>query len=129
MNAYPWVTADKRLRLPDDLTANMQPAMFLIKPTEHISQAQTFAMPSYRLQYYVFLAVRASAIPEDTSTESVLDGMLDSIEAAMMPLLGEKQTLGGLVTHAYIDGTVSIDTPVLFEQCAIWLPITVIVGA
>jgi len=127
-NSYAWNTADPRLQVPDDVTAMAQPAMFLVKPQEHLSQQETFMLPVYKLSYHILISLRADGSPEDISAEDQMDDILDAVESALMPHPGEYQTLGGLVTHCWIDGTISIDTPVLFQQCAIWIPITVVVG-
>ena len=109
----------------------MQPAFFLMKPRELISDAETFSLNRYTLKYYALVLLRASAMPEDagSTAENVMDNILDALDAAMQgPRPGEPQTLGGLVIKCSIDGEITIDTPVLFEQCAIWIPITVVVG-
>jgi hypothetical protein len=127
---YAWVTADPRLKLSDDLAANAQPALFLVKSAENITQSGDFSMPVYTLKYHALVFIRASATPEDSGStaEDIMDNILTAIDNAMQPILGEANTLGGLVTNAWIDGDVQIDTPVLFESCAIWVPISVKVG-
>ena len=124
--------ADQRARVPDDIPANQQPAMFLIKPKEVWNQTSgDFTMTTYRLQYFLLVSTRAAGTPEDSGStaENILDNILDAIDTALQsPRKGEPQTLGGLVTNCWVEGQVDIDTPVLFEQCAIWLPITVVVG-
>lgn len=128
--AYAWQTADPRLMLPDDLAANQQPALFLVKTKERVDQSN-FAMPKYLLSYYALILVRAAGVPEDltNTAETRLDDILDAVDTALQaPRRGEPQTLGGLVTNCWIDGEITIDTPVLFEQCSIWLPISVQVG-
>jgi len=134
-NAYSWALADPRLPVPAKLGANQQPALFLVKPDEDWTQqgGNRMAMTSYTLQYYALVMVRGAGTPEDpdATCENVIDSILDAIDTAMMPSppgLGFKQTLGGLVTNAWIEGRVTIDTPVLFQQAAIWIPIKVLVG-
>jgi hypothetical protein len=132
-NAYPWKTCLPRMKLGDDLPANMQPAAFLVKPREVIGQDQSmgFGTPTYKLTYYILVLIRASATPEDTGTtaEDIMDDILDALDRMFLPYLGAPNTLGGIVTNCYLSGDVQIDTPVLFEQCAIWVPIAVEVGA
>jgi hypothetical protein len=126
--AYAWGLANPRLKLPQQVPANQQPALFLVKPKENISQNPARFLPTYNLQYYALVIVRSDALPSDVLAESLMDDILDSIEGALMPNPGEPQTLGGLVNNCWIEGDITIDTPVLFPQCAIWVPITVKVG-
>ena len=125
------MTADPRLQLPEELAAGQQPALFLVKPQEHIDQF-SMAMPIYKLTYYALILVYSPSVgigPGEFSAEQLMDDILDAVDGALQaPRLGEKQTLGGLVENCYIDGDVSIDTPVFFEHCAIWVPIKVITG-
>jgi hypothetical protein len=59
----------------------------------------------------------------------LIDDIIDAIDAALSsPRIGEPQTLGSIVSNAWIEGEVLIDPPVLFEQAAIFIPIRVKVG-
>jgi hypothetical protein len=130
-NAYAWNLADQRLQVPDNLDQESQPAMFVMKSKENVTQrgGMDFAMPVYKLSYAVLITLMAGATPETTTAESQLDAILDAVDAALQsPRKGEPQTLGGLVTNCWIEGDIQIDTPVLFQQCSIWIPITVLVG-
>jgi hypothetical protein len=130
--AYPWAFADQRAQVPDDVMNFAQPAMFLTKVKESVVQSdRNFALTSYVLHYAVIIFVKASGAvdaPTDT-TEMLIDDIIDAIDAALSsPRIGEPQTLGSIVSNAWIEGEVLIDPPVLFEQAAIFIPISVKVG-
>ena len=131
---YPWKTADPRLQLPEEFPAGQQPALFLVKPQEHLDQeaSANFTMVKYTLSYFALILVYSSSVgigPGDFSAEDLMSDILDAVDNAIIgPRLGESQTLGGLVTNCYIEGEIFIDTPVFFEHCAIWVPIKVVVG-
>ena len=129
-SAYPFATADPRLHLPDDVAALAQPSLFLVKPRENITQSDTFGAPKHILKYYAFIIVRNDGVPADpgNTAEAQTDNILTAIENVMSPRPGELQSLGGLVYHCWIDGDVEIDTPVFFEQAAMWIPLTAITG-
>jgi hypothetical protein len=42
--------------------------------------------------------------------------------------MGERQTLGGIVNNAWINGEVMIDTGILDQQCALLIPVDVETG-
>ena len=135
-NAYKWGTADSRLRLPDDVANFEMPALFLAKPAEELSQ-HTFGLTKHHFRYYAMVILRSDSIPTAISerAEAEMDAILDAIEHAINPSSGvpsigraQPQTLGGLVTNAWIDGTVHIDSPIFFETCAILIPISVVTG-
>jgi hypothetical protein len=130
--SWNWGTADPRLRVPDDLTGFELPAMFLAKVNEDTTQA-TFGLTKNHFRYVLLVVLRADSTPEDTPIESMMDDMLDAIEGVMHsgtasvprgPIL--PQTLGGLVENCWIDGRTEIDSPILFETCALWIPISVL---
>jgi hypothetical protein len=131
---YPWVTADPRLQLPEELPGGQQPALFLVKPQEHIEQepASNFTMRKYTLTYFALVLVYSASIGGngngDFSAEEQMADIMDAMDNALAPNPGEPQTLGGLVTNCWMDGEVFIDTPVFFQHCAIWIPIKCVVG-
>ena len=55
--------------------------------------------------------------------------LIDAIDAAINPMPGIPQTLGGLVLHTYIDGTVVFDNGLTDQQAIILVPITMLVAA
>jgi hypothetical protein len=130
--AYPWAFADQRAMVPDDVMSFAQPAMFLTKIKEGVTQSNgNMAMTSHTLHYAVIIFVRASGTVDlpTATTEMLIDDILDAIDNALAaPRIGEAQTLGGLVSNAWLEGEVLIDPPALFEQAAIFLPISVKVG-
>ena len=130
--AYSWKFADQRAQVPDDVMNFAQPALFLTKIKESVTQGdRNFAMTSYVLHYAVMIFVRASGAVDDPTdtTEMIIDDIIDAIDGALSsPRVGEPQTLGGLVSNVWIEGEVMIDPPALFEQAAIFIPISVKVG-
>jgi hypothetical protein len=132
-DCYPWVTADPRLQLPEDLPGGQQPALFLVKPQEHLdAEPPSFMMPKYTLTYFALILVYSPSVgigAGEFSAEDLMADILDAVDDALIgPRFGEPNTLGGLVTNCFISGDIFIDTPVFFEHCAIWVPIKCIVG-
>jgi hypothetical protein len=85
-----------------------QPAGFLVHGFENASQARTLGQTSWRVKAVLFLYCQHStdvqAIPG-----TVLNNMLDATDSALKPpAYDDRQTLGGIVSHVYIDGEVII---------------------
>ena len=62
---------------------------------------------------------------EDIAT--ALNGLLDAVEAALNPFPLEAQTLGGLVTHCWIDGSTDYHPGDLDGQAIAVVPVKVLV--
>ena len=56
---------------------------------------------------------------------TILNGLVDAVAAALAPEpASNKQTLGGLVQHVWIDGAIVTDEGVLADQAVAIIPIT-----
>ena len=57
---------------------------------------------------------------------TITNGLVDAVAAAIAPdPVSNKQTLGGLVQHAWIDGAIVTDEGVLGDQAVAIIPITI----
>jgi hypothetical protein len=127
-----WNTKSRRLRLWDKVPVAAQPALFLHKGLEVHSQAHELAMPKYRWTSTVWTYFRVDTVA--TSDESnvpdvIINNFIDNVEAVLLPTpQGERQTLGNVVYHCFIDGNVATDSGALDNQAVIVIPITIITG-
>lgn len=118
------VTTGRRMKHWNDVPAPMQPALF----QQETSQAAqyTIGQPTvWRLHYDVAVYARTDGglVPG-----TIVNPLLDAIEAALAgPFEGMPQTLGGLVTACYIDGTIETDEGTLGDQLVALIPITILV--
>jgi hypothetical protein len=127
---------------PPDLTIADQPAFFQVAGKEvHFPRQSTFSGMPVRLQLKGFLILYLfDASPdedigqEQLLAETTLNGMLKAIDAALTPDMvpslpgGEgKFTLGGLVTHCWIEGDSDLDPGIFGPQCAAIVPINILV--
>lgn len=122
--------ANGRLQLGDDVPAGQQPGLFLVKGREDWDYKTSYGAIKYTLQYNILVLVRAGGSPEDTTAETVMDDILDAIDTALSPTPGfQFQNLGlSGIYNCYINGAVEIDSPILHDQCALWIPVLVITG-
>jgi hypothetical protein len=123
-----FVTTSRAAKMFTEVDASLQPALYLMKVGEQTVQNEAYGLTKYILEYRILAYARADATPE-TIYETLLNQMLDAVDAAMQSTPpGENQTLGGVVTNAWIEGATDVDTGVLQQQCALVIPIKVITG-
>jgi hypothetical protein len=79
----------------------------------------------FRLWIYCQHQIQSDIVP---STK--INTLLDVIENSLQPPSGEKQTLGGIVVDAWIDGTIIIAEGTLPSdvQSIVMIPVTVLTG-
>lgn len=119
-----FVTTSRRLRSFADVPE--QPAAFVSSGDELF--AQTTGLPysvtlEAKLVIYHRVGTDETAIPDEETSL-----IMDAVQAALNPPdVDERQTLGGLVHHCWIDGTVLKDSGDLDGQAVIVVPIKMLV--
>lgn len=119
-----FVTVSRRLRHWGDVAAAEQPALFQIQKSETAKQRRGLP-PLWTLSVDLFLYAHApdELIPPST----VLNPLLDAVEAALAPdPIDLVQTLGGLVSHCWIDGKIETDEGVLGGQAVAIVPVAIL---
>lgn len=116
------VTFSDRLQGWDEVPPSAQPAVFLVKGDEGIDELK--GQPSvvyldYRLWIYTHETDRR------LSPAVQLNDILDALQERSKPVVGHKQTLGGLVEHAWISGTIETDEGTLGDQAVAILPLRI----
>jgi hypothetical protein len=122
--AADFVTASRRLRHWSDVGPAEQPALFVVQKSE-TAEAKAGLPPKWRALVDVY--VYAHAPDETTAPATVLNPLLDAVEAALAPS-GAVQTLGGLVSHVFITGKIETDEGVLGGQAVAIVPIEILVA-
>jgi hypothetical protein len=121
-----FVTASRRLRHWSDVGPAEQPALFLAQKSES-AERKPGQPPKWRALVDVYLYARAP--DEVTPPMSVMNPLLDAIEAALAPdPVGNLQSLGGLVEHCYLAGRIATDEGVLGGQAVAILPLEILVA-
>ena len=127
-----FVTVGGRLRHWSEVAAADQPALFLAKGAEEaVTDSRAFGLfVKWRLKFDVYIYAKAPGTDPLSSPASVLNPLLDAVEKAMEPKIpDDKQTLGGLVTHAFISGQVETDEGLLGDQGYAIVPVEVYLSA
>jgi hypothetical protein len=128
-NTYPFATYDRRGQLPENVPAANQPYLGLVHLADVQVENQAQGLEKWLMHFRVLVYIRADASPTAipaTEMNKALQAIVQVMRSS--PPIGERQTLGGLVDNAWIEGTVLRDTGILDQQCALLIPIIVDTG-
>ena len=116
----------RRLKHWSDVPAEDQPALFQSQGKELVdtAAAKMGAPNTHKFDFQIYIYVHSSDAAVVPS--SLLNPILDAIEAKLATTPGTKQTLGGLVQHAFISGSIETDEGVLGDQAVAIIPIEVL---
>lgn len=102
-----FTTTNRRLKHWDDVPANMQPALFMIEHRQMVKQTKGIP-PTWDLELELFVYDNCGGVSGAIPGQR-LNYLLDAIDNALAaPYDGGYQTLGGLVSHCWISGTIEI---------------------
>jgi hypothetical protein len=103
-----FITASRRLRLWTDVPASERPAIFQYERDDTYTLGQQYTQRvEMNVDLYIYTAPGndSGVIPI-----SILNPLVDAVDAALKPsIVTRRQTLGGLVSHCYIDGKIMKD--------------------
>lgn len=121
--------ATRKLKTWEDVEAEDQPALLQLQKRETVTKPR--GLPAkWTLSIDLYLYVHTGAIQDPNIVPSqLLNPLMDAVEAALA--IDDKSndacTLGGLVSHCFIDGAVEIFEGNLGDQAACIIPLTVVV--
>lgn len=126
--ATPFTTMSRRWISWDQMTAEQCPAFFQRQPKIPVSGGDRgLSRFSIRVEWYVYLPSDPADL--QTVTATPVNNYVTALINALLPQLqGQKQTLGGLVENAYIDGDILIDEGLISSPAVILIPITILTG-
>lgn len=108
-----------------------QPALF-VRQLREATKQDVLGLPKWRLraQVWVYMQAPPNADQPGSWPSQVINPLLDALELKLVgPIPGEKQTLGGLVEHCWIDGDIFVDDPVSPDtQIVIVAPVSMLTG-
>ena len=97
----------------DQVNETQMPFLTMLK-TGEVRGRQTEGLPMLTINAHVFVYLSAGMDPKDVP-DTAMNALLDAIDTAVAPkgadaLNGNRQTLGGIVSHCYPFGPVFVDT-------------------
>lgn len=119
-----FTTKSRKLKHWADTAPSEQPALFVIQRTESV-QTVPGLNPVLELRVDIYLYAHTRGDPSKAPSE-ILNPLLDAVAAALAPdVITNKQTLGGLVQHAWIEGSIETDEGVLGDQGVVIVPVII----
>lgn len=130
-----FVTIGRKHVPPPQLTIPEQPALFQVAARElHIPTHPPGAPTKLVLRGFLVVYCYVDAAQEDTGSETLLgetllNNLLLAIDQALLPddFATGKFTIGGLVTHCWIEGDSDMDPGIFGNQAAALLPLNILV--
>lgn len=120
---------ERSIKIWGNVAPANQPALFVFLPDEDGKQDEAFGLSKWVLEYKVLVYARADAEP-DTVPETILNAYRLAIFSAIRSTPpGEKNTLGGRVEHAWIEGQILRDMGILDQQLVLMIPVKVLIGS
>lgn len=124
-----FTTAERRLRHWNDVGSSEQPYLCLAQGQQSVIQGDPAkgVKPKWTLSADIYIYVKT----DDEPPSSLLNPLLDAVEQALQPQnpdINQWQTLGGLVTHCWIEGTIETDEGTLGDQAVAIIPINILVN-
>jgi len=128
--AADFTATSRRFMHWDQVNETQMPFLTMLKTGEQRGR-QTEGLPALTINAHVFVYLSAGMDPEDVP-DSAMNTLLDAIDTAVAPsgadaLAGNKQTLGGLVSHCYPFGPVFIDTGDIDGKAVAAIPFQILV--
>jgi hypothetical protein len=112
-------------------SCTQQPAVMLLEGAQKATE-KVFGQKQWRMSAVVLVYYRTGPAMDGPIPAQQINDILDAFESALQgqPRTAGRQTLGGLVTHAYIDGTVAYDDGTTDQsyQAVLMVPITIVVA-
>lgn len=122
------IVAERRLRHWNDVKPVEQPYLCVAQGNQTTTQGNPVkglhAKWLMEAEIYVYVQTTGKKIPG-----SVLNPIIDAIEQALAPSFPDIQlcqTLGGLVHHCWIEGTIETDEGTLGDQAVAIIPISIL---
>ncbi len=120
------VTTSRRLRHWSDVPPVEQPALFQVQIKENQKPRKGIpALFTFRCELYLY--VNTGNALDDVTPATALNQFMDAIDAALAPdALTGFQTLGGTVSHCWIEGDIITDEGALGPQAVAIIPVNIL---
>lgn len=117
-------TVSRKLVMLPDCSPSLMPAVYLQIGKQRIEQrASVPPKRTFGALLYVYVAAPNDKVPSGP----VLNNLLDDIEDALdPPAYSDRQTLGGVVVHAWIEGTIATYEATTTQSAAALIPINML---
>jgi hypothetical protein len=126
--AYGFNSMCRRGHLPQNEPIANQPHMCLVELGGKAVQDTAIGLTKWQLEFWVLVYIRCDATRAAVPATEINAALKAIAEIMNSSPLAERQTLGGIVENAWIDGEILINGAVLGEQASMKIPIQVTCG-
>jgi hypothetical protein len=129
LKGAPFATVSRVFQVPSEILPELTPALYIVEGDENVDEQAAYGLERYR---FPFLLAIVALMPDQqggTAPGTVLNPLLDAVDAAINPYPGTPNTLGGLVTNCYIDGRITKADKFQGPHVAASVPVTIMTGA
>ncbi len=128
ITSFTFVTFDRHGQLPINVPPPNQPYLGLVELGMSQVENQAQGLEKWLLHFRVLVYIRADATPSTIPATEINAALKAVVEIMRSSPMAERQTLGGIVDNAWIEGEILMDTGILDQQCALLIPIIVDCG-
>lgn len=126
-NAASFATVSRRLRLWSSVAPADKPALIMVDKTDVYQRASEAVPEAITMQIDVYIYTDAGS-DQSGIPSTALNTLLDAVDTALLPdRLTGKQTLGGLVSHCWIEGRVMKDAGDIDGNGVAVIPIRILI--
>jgi hypothetical protein len=120
-----FVTSSRRLKLWTDVSPSETPAIFMHEVNDGYTSGKNYlSIVEMNVELFIYTN---PGMADGVIPASVMNPLLDAIDAALAPSrVTNRQTLGGLVSHCWIDGKVMKDVGDMDGQGVAIIPIKIL---
>ena len=123
-NSSGFITKSRKVRNWSEVQPSDMPAIFQAQTGENFQQTGS-GVPAKRI-FNAELYVYAYSPNNSDTPATQLNSLLDAVETALAPDFSGKQTLGGLVSHCWIEGQIATDEGTLGQTAVAIIPIRIL---
>lgn len=127
-----FATTSRKLRHWSDVGAEEQPALFQQQLDEDIAQSRgTPANITLHAQLYIYVTTASQQTAPDVVPSQLINPLIDAVDSALAgdDIANFVQTLGGLVSHCWIEGKIETYEGLLGDQAVAIIPVAILVPA
>lgn len=127
-----FIKTSRKLQHWTDTAVEECPALYMTQKRELITQPKgQGAHWTFEVELYVYVHTNSQQLALDTSPSTLLNPLIDAIETALSidDFANNACTLGGLVSRAWINGTIETSEGTLGDHEVAIIPISITVPA
>ncbi len=124
-----FTTVSRVLQVPANVSAEMEPALFIVEEDEAVDEKQAYGLQAYE---FPFSCVVFGTMPDagsGTAPGTVLNPLIDAVDSTINSTPGSPNALGGLVVNCFISGKIMKAEGYLGQHVVARIPVTIRTGA